>query len=197
VTARPDEGTPVKTQTVFRPALSPDPSQKGKEPKRVTAKVYPRYDKLPRGEKCLFAIELNVQAGWHINANKPNPDFLIPTEIKLKTEPKVKIKLTRVAYPKHKLHTMQQEPEPYHVYDGKVMIYCLLEIDAQELSENANLKFHIRYQACNDDQCEKPVTVVMEGPMLLANPGDRIKKIHGEKFQKAARKKVASPKPAE
>jgi len=187
VSAGQDEKPPAETQTVFRPALSPDPAQKDKAEKRVTAKVYPYFEKLPRGEKCAIAIELTVQDGWHINANPKNPKFLIPTKVTLKTNPQLKIKLTRIKYPKHKLHAMQQEPEPYHVYDGKVMIYCLLEIDALERSDVANLEFSVRYQACNDEQCEKPTTVVMKGKMSLADPGDEIKKKYQDKFPQTAK----------
>ncbi len=189
-----DEETAIKTRTVFRPVLTPDPVQKNNAKKRVTAHVFPRYNKLPRGKKCPVAIELRVQEGWHINANRPHSNFLIPTEINLKTKPKVNVRMTRIAYPKHKLHTIQQESEPYHVYDGKVMIYCLLETDAQESTNVAKLEFHIRYQACNDDQCEKPVTMVMKGVLPLADPHDDIEKLYPEKFKKAVREKSPAPK---
>ncbi|MCH2201608.1 MAG: thioredoxin domain-containing protein [Fuerstiella sp.] len=182
VNALSDDETLVKSVTVFRPVLTPEPVTKSKAPKRVTAKVYPLYNKLPRGEVCPVAIELNVQKGWHINASKPSPDFLIPTKITLRANPKVKVRITRIKYPKHKLHRMKEEPEPYHVYDGKVMIYCLLETDAREQSDKTTLQFHIRYQACNDRQCEKPVTEVMTGTLSLADPGDDIKTIHRNRF---------------
>ncbi|MCH2213060.1 MAG: DUF255 domain-containing protein [Fuerstiella sp.] len=177
--------TAVESQTVFRPVLIPEPTRKSKAPKRVTAKIYPLYNKLPRGEVCPVAIELNVQKGWHINASRPSPDFLIPTEVTLRTNPKAKVRITRIKYPKHKLHRIKDEPEPYHVYDGKVMIYCLLETDASERRDKTTLKFHIRYQACNDRQCEKPVTEVMTGTLALADPGDDIKTIHRNRFPQA------------
>ena len=190
----PQEKTPTKRRNVFRPILTPEPVQKNHTTKRVTAQVFPRYNKLPRGEKCPVAVELSVQKGWHINANRPHSTFLIPTEIVLRTMPKVNVRMTRIAYPKHKLHTIRQEPEAYRVYDGKVMIYCLLETDAQESTNVANLEFHIRYQACNDDQCEKPVTVIMKGALPIADPDDNIAKLYTEKFTKALQEKSAAPK---
>ncbi len=184
----PGAEPPAETQIVFRPARGPEPAPKDNSVKRVTAKVFPFYNKLPRGEKCPVAIELTVEDGWHINANPSNPDFLIPTKVTLKTKQGMRVELAKVKYPEHKLHVMQQETKPYYVYDGKVMIYCLLEIDAKERSDLAELEFQIRYQACNDEQCEQPVTVARKGKMRLANPGDEIKKIYQKKFPKTKKK---------
>ena len=176
-----------RVRSVFRPVLTPGPAEKIKTRKRITAKGYPRYNKLPRGEKCPVAIELRIQDGWHINASPAQPDFLIPTEIKLKSNPKVNVRVTKIAYPKHKLHTVRQESEPYHVYDGTVIIYCLLETDAEETASRANLEFRVRYQACNDNLCEKPTSLIVKGTLPLADPDDDIQKIYPEKFKKAAR----------
>lgn len=192
VSAGQDEKPQPETQTVFRPATGPDSAQRDKAEKRVRVKVYPYFDKLPRGEKCPIAIELTVGDGWHINANPSNPGFLIPTKVTLKTNPEAKIKLTKIKYPKHKLHEMQQEPEPYHVYDGKVMIYCLLEIDSMERGAAANLEFNVRYQACNDEQCEKPASVVMKGKMSLADPGEDIKKTYQNKFPQTGKPRAGT-----
>lgn len=188
-----DEKSAAKTQTVFRPVLNPVAREK--ENQRVHVKIYPLYNKLARGERCPVAIELTVQNGWHINANPQSPDFLIPTAIKFKSQQKVS--LTKTLYPKHKTHTMQQESAPYHVYDGKVMIYCLLEIDEKERTDYAKLEFTVRYQACNDDRCEKPANIVMKGQLPVVDPGDDIRMIYKDKFPKPGAAGNAGPAPGE
>ena len=174
---------------MFRPGISPEPIPEERS-KLLTVKVYPLYDKLVRGEKCLVALELTVQDGWHINANPSHPDFTIPTEVTLKT--RQKIRLTKIRYPRHRLHRMQSESEPYHVYDGTVMVYLVLEPDAAEQAEKAELEFHIRYQACNDEQCIQPATVVMRGRLPLANPDEPVRKIHADKFPQPRKTKEKS-----
>lgn len=178
--AEAEEKPKVETQTTFRPVLNPLVKEKPNQ--RVHAKVYPLYNKLARGERCPVAIELTVQSGWHINANPQKPDFLIPTAIAFKSDERVNLRKT--LYPKHKTHMVQQETEPYHVYNGKVMIYCLLEIDPRERKDEATLEFAIKYQACNDDRCEKPATIIMKGKLPVADPGDDIKMIYKDKFPK-------------
>ncbi len=183
-----DEGEKVKTQSAFRPVLEPGPAAK-RGPKLVRANIFPLYDKLVRGEPCLVAVQLVVKDGWHIVANPSKSEFARPTELKMKT--KQKVKLTQVKYPKDKEHRMEGEDEPYHVYDGKVFVYALLEPDATEVADKAKLEFHIRYQACNDTECVME-TIVMKGALSLANPGDEIKVIHADKFPKT--KQTEAPK---
>lgn len=171
---------PAESQTVFKPVLDPK-AQPGKSNKRVKVNIYPLYNKLPRGKPAPVAIQLTVQKGWHINANPSNPDFLIATDVKFSS--KQNVTMLRTKYPKHKLHRMQQEPDPYHVYDGKVMIFCLLAVDPKEKSEKAALQFKIRYQACDNEQCEQPVTVSMTGAVPLAAVGEKLNEVNREKFK--------------
>ncbi|MEZ6059189.1 MAG: DUF255 domain-containing protein [Planctomycetaceae bacterium] len=183
-----DDGNHDETieQTAFRPVLPAVPQIGGfnrdEKLKPLTVKIYPMYDKLPRGEKVLIALELQIKDGWHINSNPSSPDFLKPTLVKLTT--KQKVKLTRIKYPKHKELEVIGSDEPYHVYDGHVIVYGLLEIDAAETAEKAELEFEVAFQACNERECLPPDKVVMKGKLPLANPGDPIRKIHADKFPK-------------
>lgn len=188
--AEVDKTQTADDQIVFRPVF-PDPAEPASianrdEERPVKAKIYPMFDKLERGGKCPVAIELTISEPWHINANPSSPDFLVPTEIKLKSEQK--IKMTKVKYPEHELLVVPGSDMPYHVYGRKVIIYALLETDAAEEIEKAELEIRIRYQACNDRECLPPEEIVMKGTLPLANPGDVIKRVNEDKFPK--------PKPA-
>ena len=149
----------------------PDQGRAPREEKLVKVRIFPLYDKLPRGEKCPVAVELEVRDGWHIHANPAHPDYTIPTEVKLRTDQKVK--LTKVRFPKHHLHRMKDETEDSHVYDGKVIIHVLLEIDPGEKAEKAELEFEVAYQACNSELCRRPDKILMRGKLPLADPGDQ------------------------
>ena len=148
----------------------------------MKVKIYPYFDKLERGGTCLIAIELTIADGWHINANPSNPDFTIPTEVKITS--KQKIKMTNVKYPKHELLDVEGQDEPTHVYGERVIVYALLEIAADETAEEAVLEVEVKVQACNSKTCEPPETKKLIGKRPLANPGDEIKRIHESKFPK-------------
>jgi hypothetical protein len=182
--------------TTFRPIItaSPDPAFAVDEDSRpVKVKIFPMYNKLPRGGKCLVAVELEIKSGWHINANPSHPDFLVPTKVEVKTEQKVK--LSKVKYPEyHDLH-VKDVAEPYRVYDGKVIVYGLLEIDKEEADEFAELEFHVNFQGCNTDQCLPPDRIVMKGRLPLAADGEELQKINDSKFPKP--KEARSPSAAD
>jgi uncharacterized protein len=183
---------PVKRQerTTFRPIIPANAPAVGfappDKPKPLKVKIYPLYNKIPRGGKCFVAVELQIKFGWHINANPSSPDFLVPTALSLKT--KQKIKLTRVKYPEHHELKVDGSDQPYHVYDGKVLLYGLLEIDESETAENAEMEFHVKFQGCNENECLPPDLIVMKGKLPLAAKGEVLKKTNLEKWPKAKSK---------
>jgi hypothetical protein len=178
-------------QQSFKPVLpdpaKPSPFKRNYDERPVKAKIYPYFDKLQRGGKCPVAIELTIANEWHINANPAHPDFMIPTEIKITSEQKVK--MTKVKYPEHELLEVEGQDEPSHVYGGKVIIYALLETDAAEMAEKADLEVEIKFQACNSKTCEPPDSIKLKGKLTLADPGDEIKRINEAKFPKDDDKK--------
>lgn len=180
-----DESLENAHQT-FKPVL-PDPGktsplQSDEKASPVKVKIYPYFDKLERGGKCPVAIEITIADGWHINANPAHPDFTIPTEVKITS--KQKVKMTRVKYPTHELLEVEGQDDPSHVYSKKIIVYALLEIDAAETADTAELNVEVRVQACNEKTCEPPETKKFAGKQPLANPGDDIKRLNESKFPK-------------
>lgn len=190
----------IVLHSTFRPVSPPQAADNGfaqeDKPKPLKVKIYPMYNKLPQKGKCLVAIELQVKLGWHINANPSNPDFLVPTKVELKSNQKVK--LTKIKYPKHHELKVDGSDEPYHVYDGKTIVYGLLEIDETEVTDFAELEFHVAFQGCNSTQCLPPDLVVMKGKLPIAAAGEELKKTHEDKFPKPEppAKDSVEPKPA-
>ncbi len=183
----------VIEQSTFRPVL-PDDSKgaadKDDKEKLVKARIYPLYSKLQRGGKCIVAIELRIKDGWHINANPSKPDYQVPTKIELKT--KQKVKLTKLTYPKHHTLRMKDTGELSHVYDGKVYVYGLLEIDEDETAADTELEFHVTFQGCNSNECLLPDKVIMKGKLKFADKDEPLKKINEDKFPKPKDKQGAT-----
>lgn len=163
-------------------AVAGKSDEKKKEARPIKAKIYPFYNKLPRGGKCPVAIELTVAEGWHVNANPASEDYLIPTEVKVSSGQKVR--LTRVKYPEGHDLSAEAGETPQVVYDGKVMIYGVLETDATELAEQAEVTVEIHYQACRDKVCERPDKLRLVGKLQIADADSGIQKINEAQFPK-------------
>ena len=183
-----DELKPVSTKTPPEDLQDIDGADKP-----VRAVLYPMFDKLPRGGKCPVAIQLSIANDWHINANPASPDNLIPTEIKL-TSPH-KVRMTRVKYPDHHEFRPPGTSDVLHVYDGKVIIYVLLETDPEETATEAELNFELRYQACSGETCLPPDRMRLIARLKTASPDSEIRRINQPLFPAPAKQQPLSPAP--
>ena len=112
-----------------------------------------------------FRITLNIQNGFHINANDPGMDNLIATSISLTGTDGVKLE---VAYPSGESRTYPYSDEPINVYEGHIAI-DVKTIKTGEISSTGSPKLTLTYQACTDQACLLPTTVDIPIQIRLAD----------------------------
>ena len=119
------------------------------------------------GEVISIQAVLTIQDGWHINANKPLDDFLIPTEIQF-TE-SAAYRVISIRYPHPKLVKFAFSETELAVYEHEARIEIMLKV-AETLSQpNVTLSGQLIYQACNDNSCLAPVTRPFEHTLEIAS----------------------------
>jgi uncharacterized protein YyaL (SSP411 family) len=102
---------------------------------------------LPAGEGFrAFTVDLEVQTGWHVNANPSSAPALVPTKVAA-----VLGRLRSVRYPEGQILSVGSEP--LRVYRGRVRITG--EIEAPEAGAPS---LELTYQACDDHRCLPSVT---------------------------------------
>ena len=94
-------------------------------------------------------VVIEVEQGWHINANPASLDFLIPTVIDVQTEQQ---STQNVTYPKAK--DMKTPLGDVRVFDGTVEIISVVQGD--ETIDESTMRALIQVQACKDDTCFAP-----------------------------------------
>jgi len=106
-------------------------------------------------------VRLHVLAGWHVNANPPSSEYLIPTEAKLSTAVGITPGVPR--YPEPRRLKLSFEEQPLAVYDGDVEVLVPLVAARDAALGTRTLTGIVRFQACNDQVClapaELPLTV--------------------------------------
>ena len=109
------------------------------------------------GGSTVARLDLAIEPSWHINANPPSPDYMIPTLVQLK--PALGVSAGRIRYPAATKLKVEFDPEPLAVYTESVTIP--LPINAAATAENGTHVLHgtVRYQACNDQVCTAPTTI--------------------------------------
>jgi len=98
-------------------------------------------------------VQIQVEAGWHINANVPSDENLIPTDLLSRTGDGV---LT-ASYPEGSNFRADFTSLTTTVYDGSV------EIVATVAPSVGSSSYYLRVQACNEIQCLLPSDI----PLIL------------------------------
>ena len=116
--------------------------------------------RIPAGGSAIATIEVAVQPGWHVNANPPSPDYMIPTEVVI--EPAGGVTAGKAEYPEPVPLAVGFEKEPILTFGGTIVVRIPL-LAARDAAHGAStLKATVRFQACNDQMCLTPASVPFE-----------------------------------
>lgn len=106
------------------------------------------------GESVEVVVSVRVETGWHVNANEPGLEFLIPT--RLDFELPAGISVSDVTYPQPVSRRLQFAGDrELKVYEGEFVVRATLSYESSSVAPTA-LAALLRYQACNDTVCKRP-----------------------------------------
>lgn len=106
------------------------------------------------GGRAEVRVALTVAPPYHINANPPALDYLIPTEVSLTAAHGVRA--GRARYPAGKSMKFSFEDQPLLVYDGVTTVVLPVAADAAATPGVYTLTGEVAYQACDDQVCLPP-----------------------------------------
>jgi thiol:disulfide interchange protein DsbD len=112
---------------------------------------------LAAGARTEVLVALDIAAGWHINANPPSPDYLIPTTVTLRGA--AGLTPGRTTYPAGEPMKLAFDENPLSVYSGQATLKVALAAAPNAANGAHTLKGHVRFQSCNDEVCLAPVSV--------------------------------------
>ncbi len=150
----------------------------------VAAKAFLSANKLSKKAPCRIAIVLEIEPDWHINANPATDKLLVPTSVTLKS--KHGTRLLNLRYPAGHEFKPAGVDEAVLVYEGSVTIFGELHVDEATAEANEEFELHIKYQACNEDRCERPRTLKFAGKVAIAAAEDSIDSINAAIFEQSA-----------
>jgi len=121
------------------------------------------------GTTTEIAVALEVLPGWHVNANPPASEEMIPTTVELVSAPGLVAGHAR--YPAGRKRKLSFADEELLVYDGSVTALVPLVIARDAAPGPHTLGGRLRFQACNDQLCLPPVTVPFQVEIVVAAAG--------------------------
>ena len=122
----------------------------------LTARVEPTPVTVARGGKTMVNVKLTVQKSYHVNANPPSEEYLIPTQVTLGTAKGMTV--GRPVYPKGHIFKFSFSDKPLSVYEGSVTVKVPVAVSKQARTGTQNLTGTVKYQACNERSCLAPTT---------------------------------------
>ena len=97
-------------------------------------------------------LTVNIDAGYHINANPASDAYLVATQLLLDGHPEVKVE-----YPQSQTFKAAFAPDGIDVYQGRITLRAHLPQHEDLPLPVANL----RVQACNEEVCLLPATITV------------------------------------
>ncbi len=122
----------------------------------VKIKSYSSLDKVRVGSQFQIAVKADVDDSWHINSDKPNEDYLIPTKISIDTSNG--FKLQSVIYPKANNIKLSFSEKPLSVWEGEIFFTGTVYVPQNLTPGNYPLLVKLEYQSCNNQTCSPPVS---------------------------------------
>ena len=139
------------------------------EPPRVAStdvvKATPQELTLAKGESGYAIVRLQIQNGYHINANPPTFPYLKATELEL--TPANGISVDFVSYPDALTKKFSFADEPLKVYEGETIVKAMVKAAPSAPSGKHNLSAKLRVQACDDTVCYPPGVMDLSVPVAV------------------------------
>src|ERR1700746_1500829 len=133
---------------------------------------------LTRGKPGTVDLRFRIPAGFHVNSNKPNSEFLIPTALKLNAP--TDIVIGKITYPPGEQASLAFAPEEkLSVYTGQFPLSVVVRPLATVAPGKYMVHGELKYQACDNAACYPPkklpvqfeVKVIKAPPPPRKNPG--------------------------
>ena len=150
---------------------------------KIRADGYLSVDKVQPGSQFQIAIVVEIDEGWHINAN-PAGENLIATEVLL-PENTPNVTFGEIVYPDGEvmnLASLGLVP----LYHDSITIGIQADLLQTAPIQQQTLDFKLRYQACNDDVCLLPTEVSLAVPLTVVGIEETVQPINDAIFANIA-----------
>lgn len=108
-----------------------------------------------RGGSAKGTIVMNIPGGLHVNSNRPNSEYAIPTVVRVSANG---AKVGGIGYPRGSNRKFGFSEDTFNVYEGQKAFSFNLSVPANFKGNVVKVRASIRYQACTNEVCYPPKT---------------------------------------
>jgi cytochrome c biogenesis DsbD-like protein len=118
-----------------------------------------------RGAAVSATIPMAVDAGFHVNSNKPNEEYLIPLRLTWKSTGA--LEPGAVMFPKASEEKYEFTEKPLSIFTGKFAVIANFKVAANAPAGPGVAVGQLRYQACSDKMCFPPKNIEVALPYSI------------------------------
>jgi len=109
------------------------------------------------GESSVIKIKIEIKKGYHIQANKVNDEYLVPTILAISDYKTIKPGIPQ--YPRSKKIQLEDTDIFLDIYDGVFEIKIPVTVAKEIPKGKHRIKGTLQYQACDNKICLFPKTI--------------------------------------
>ena len=143
------------------------------------------------GSAARVALRVTLAEGFHVQSNEPRDPTLIATV--LGVDPPPGVKALEVVFPKAVDFTQQGSQQPLAVFEREFLIGARFQIDPGQPPGDLVVPGRLRYQACDDKVCFRPMTADVSWTIRVVPKSDRTQGEHAGAFAQIAFGRGAPP----
>ena len=106
-----------------------------------------------RGGAVKGTIVMDIPNGLHVNSNRPNTEYAIPTVVKLSA---AGAKVGSVMYPRGANRKFEFSDDTLNVYENRAVFSFNLAVPTNFKGNIVRVSAVVRYQACTEQVCYPP-----------------------------------------
>lgn len=106
-----------------------------------------------RGGSTRGTIVMSIPGGLHVNSNRPNSEYAIPTSVRVSG---AGLKFGAVSYPRGKNRKFEFSESTINVYEGRVTFGFNVTVPANYKGNTIRVRVVVKSQACTEEVCYPP-----------------------------------------
>src|SRR5688572_21425269 len=138
----------------------------------ATIKPFVEADGVRAGAPIRVALTVTLPEGLHVQSDKPRDPSLIPTTLTIDAPDGIKV--TQLVFPHSTDFAQEGQAQPLAVFDREFVVGAELEVGGGVQPGELTVPARLRYQACNDKVCFRPMTATTAWTVRVAPAGKAI-----------------------
>lgn len=106
-----------------------------------------------KGKAARLNVVLSIPKGLHVNSNRPNSEYAIPTTVRVNARG---ASVGAVSYPRGRNRKFEFSQDTINVYEGRAMVIVPITVPANYRGNSIKADVTVRFQACTNEVCYPP-----------------------------------------